>query len=73
MSFFKIINYNCTGKQIVEYSHCILLTWVEFKFVNNYVNKIIQLFQFYVYAEINVFPAEIAEFYNMNDTNKLLL
>ena len=73
MSFFKIINYNCTGKRIVEYSLCINLTWVQFKFVNNYVNKIIQLFQFYVYAEINVFPAEIAEFYNMNDTNKILL
>ena len=49
------------------------LTWVQFKFVNNYVNKIIQLVQFSVYAEINVFPTETAEFYSMNDTNKLLL
>ena len=49
------------------------LTWVQFKFVNNYVNKIIQLVQFSVHAEINVFPTETAEFYSMNDTNKLLL
>ena len=73
MSFFGIINYHFTGKGIVEYSHCINLTWVQFKFVNNYVNKFIQQFQLYVYAEINVFPAEIAKFYNMNYTNKLLL
>ena len=59
MTFFNGIKYNCTVWRIVEYSHCIIFTWVQFKFVNNYFNENFQLYQFYVYAELNGFTTKI--------------
>ena len=59
MSFFIGIKYNCAVTRIVEYSHCILFTFVQFQFVDNYVNENIQPYKFYVYAKLNVFKTKI--------------
>ena len=61
MTFFNGIKYNYTVRRIVEYSHshCKIFTCVYFQFVNNYFNENIQLYQFYVYAELNGFTSKI--------------
>ena len=59
MPFFNGIKYNCTVTRIVEYSHCILFTFVQFPFEDNYVNENIQPYKFYVYAELNVFKTKM--------------
>ena len=59
MLFFNSIKYICTLTRIVQYSHCIIFKWVQFQFVNNYVNENIQFHQFYVCAELNGFATEI--------------
>ena len=59
MPFFNGTKFNCTVIRIVEYSHCIQFTFVQFRFANNYVNENIQPYEFYVYAELYVFKTKI--------------